>query len=321
MDAIAVALMTDATWTHRVRERDEAFRNWRLGLLSDEKLGEIRNRTKIDSLEEILPTVGATGGELIENMIPVLPRRLSTTGRIHEDTIRPWGSKRVGEAWKATEISSVREQEVARALWRLSSSGGTLKADDDRILELENGKNLKADDSVACAIKHDEEKGTRSPVATWMAVRHGWAKTDEIHHARLIKARWMEKGKDKEAALLVPLPVADVYDSRAPFDAAMSPEMVGVRAHPKLARINAMAQGASLEVLATLTQGDIVLDEDGTWVVTTFDAASNVAASLPALLGGEKGGMTRRKFTANKLASGDAILYGNNLHSLARIFH
>src|SRR5690606_15115590 len=97
-----------------------------------------------------------------------------------------------------------------------SSSGGSLSADSSRILKLEDGRQIEADQHLTCAIKYDDS-GKATPVATWMAVRHGWAKTDEIHHARLIKADWTEKGKRKEAALLIPLSVADVYGSTNPF--------------------------------------------------------------------------------------------------------
>lgn len=309
MDAIAVALMTDATWTRRVRVRNEAYQNWRLGLLSDKKLRQARSKADISSLEEIMPKVEATGGGVIERMIPVLPRRLSTTGRIHEDTVRPWSSKLLSEAWKATEISSVRDQDTARALWRLSSSGGTLKADDSRTLELEDGSTLDSDSKVVCAIKRDANTGKGLAVATWMPVRQGWAKTDEIHHARLIHARWTEKGKVKESNLLVPLSVADVYESVDPFGLALSPQMVGFRAHPKLARINSVDQGADLQVLAVLTQGDLLLSDGEPWVVTTFDVTGNVAEAFPALQGGERSLMPRKKFTANKLARGEVAIH------------
>lgn len=287
MDAIAVALMTDATWTHRVRERDEAFRNWRLGLLSDEKLGEIRNRTKIDSLEEILPTVGATGGELIENMIPVLPRRLSTTGRIHEDTIRPWHPKRVGDAWNAKSVSSVQDQAVAKELWRLTSSGGSLKEDPDRTLELADGRTLVADDQVMCAIKVDKETGKETPVATWMAVRHGWAKTDEIHHARVFTVAWNEDGVERTADVLLALAVADIYRSTSPFSVPVSESMIGVRGNPRLARAFAFDPLPRMTSPTIFTQGDIVEVEGRLWTIFTFAAESQRAFVRPALSGGQ----------------------------------
>lgn len=303
MDAIAVALLTDATWAARVRRRNEAFQNSKLGLLSADELKQVKTRASIDDLLATMPTVEATGGTLIDQMVPILPRRLSTTGRIHEDTVRPWGSKRVGEAWKATEISSVRDQGAAGALWRLSSTGGSLKEDHSRILTLDDGRELTADESLACAIKYDE-KGKPTPVATWMPVRHGWAKTDEIHHARLIKAKWAENGKAREAPLIVPLPLADVYGLERPLDYPLSSEMVSVRAHPKLARALAIDGNATFDFLDSMTQGDLVSDGEETWVITTFDASSNRIETNPVLLGGPKSGLPKTRFTATKLTNG-----------------
>ncbi len=308
MDAIAVALMTDATWTRRVRVRNEAFQNWRLDLLSDEDLDEVRSKANIDSLEEVMPTVEATGGALIEDMIPVLPRRLSTTGRIHEDTVRPWQPKRIGDAWSAKYISSVRDQEVAKALWRLTSTGGSLKEDAGRRIELPDGKTLGPDDTTLCAIKLDEGKGKETPVATWLPVRHGWAKTDEIHHARLLFATWTENGKKKQGALLVPLPVADVYGLNDPFNVTLSPSMVGARAHPKLGRLLAFDSNASLVSATSITQGDTLSDGKALWVVTTFDPVGNNAHCRPALQGGPASEGLRTAFPASKFMNESVTL-------------
>lgn len=314
MDAIAVALLTDATWAARVRRRNEAFQNAKLEIRgSAEKLTETRANAPIDDLLEIMPTVEATGGPLIDRMVPVLPRRLSTTGRIHEDTVRPWGSKRVGEAWKSTEISSVRDPLEAAALWRLSSSGGSLKADSSRVLELEDGRRIHADQDLTCAIKYDD-KGKGTPVATWMPVRHGWAKTDEIHHARLIKAVWIEQGKTKEAALMVPVSTADVYAATDPMVTSLNIEMVCSRSHPKLARILAVDPHANVERVASITQGDVIDVDDDLWVVTTFDPVANNAHCRPALRGGPASEGLRTAFPASKFLRGKVKVARSGSH-------
>jgi CRISPR-associated endonuclease Csn1 len=306
MDAIAVALLTDATWAARVRRRNEAFQNHRLDLLSAEKLEDVRLKAPIDDLLQAVDTVEKSGQPIIDAIVPELPRRLTTTGRIHEDTVRPWSSKHVGDAWTATEISSVRDREVANALWRLTGAGGKLKPDEDRELNLPDGRSLSTAEAIVCAIKYDPETGKGTAVATWIPVRKGWAKTDEIHHARLISAVWTENDKRKEAALLVPLSIADVYDARDPFNLPLSHDMVAARAHPKLARILAMDADARLGILDFLTQGDVIEDPNGLWAVTTFDPGANRAEARPALAGGKGQGESKRIFVASTLASGKA---------------
>ena len=308
MDAIAVALLTDATWAARVRRRNEAYQNHRLGLLSAEKLDEVRAKAPIDRLLQAVDRVEKSGRPIIGAMVPILPRRLSTTGRIHEDTVRPWSSKPIGDAWKPTEISSVRDHDVATALWRLTGSGGTLEGNDERRLELPGHRILNATDSVACAMKCNPKTGKRTPVATWIPVRHGWAKTDEIHHARLISAGWTENDKSRELSLLVPLPIIDVYGAKDPLALPLSLDMVAARAHPKLARILAIDADARLEILDFLTQGDVIADSDGLWVVTTFDPGSNRAETRPALDGGEGQSKTKKVFVASALAAGKATV-------------
>jgi CRISPR-associated endonuclease Csn1 len=303
MDAIAVALLTNATWAARVRRRNEAFQNKRVGLMSDERFDEVREGAPIEDLLATVDSVETTGKPIIEVLVPVLPRRLSTTGRIHEDTVRPWSSKRVGEAWSATEISSVRDRETANALWRLTGAGGKLKEDAARALNLPDGETLDGDAEITCAIKHDPESGRATAVATWLPVRHGWAKTDEIHHARLITARWNENGKSKEMGILVPLSIADVYGSAHPFDVPISSDMTAARAHPKLARILAFDPEAQLEPLGSLTQGDVVIDAGRRWVVTTFDSTNNRAEVRSALLGGPALGKQKHAFTARALTA------------------
>lgn len=308
MDAIAVALLTNATWAARVRRRNEAFQNARLNLLTADELEEVRKRAPIDDLLEAMNTVEATGAPIIAGMIPILPRRLRTTGRIHEDTVRPWKPKRIGDAWSAKYISSVRDQDVARELWKLTSSGGSLKQDANRAIELPDGTVLGADDTTLCAIKVDEEKGKETPVATWLPIRHGWAKTDEIHHARLITASWRENGKAKTAALLVPLPVFDVYKSSKPFELSLSASMVGARAHPKLGRLLAIDPRASIDEHASVTQGDTLATSDELWVVTTFDPVANNAHCRPALQGGPASEGVRTAFPASKFMNGEVVL-------------
>jgi len=308
MDAIAVALMTDATWTRRVRVRNEAFQNRRLDLLSSEDLDEVRSKANIDSLEEVMPTVEATGGALIEDMIPVLPRRLRTTGRIHEDTVRPWQPKRIGDPWSAKYISSIRDQEVAKALWRLTSSGGSLKEDANRRIELPDGRTLGPDDTTLCAIKLDEEKAKETPVATWLPVRHGWAKTDEIHHARLISIRWAEQGKANESMLLVPLPIADVYGMTSPFEVPLIPEMVGFKGHPKLARIHVIDPDCQIDPYGHLTQGDLVRLDGKLVAVFTFAAETQQIWARPALAGGQAGSADRISFKPSRFVNGSASL-------------
>ncbi|MCO5314933.1 MAG: HNH endonuclease [Solirubrobacterales bacterium] len=313
MDAIAVALMTNATWTRRVRVRNEAFQNRRLDLLSDEKLEEVRAKADIDSLAEVMPTVEATGGELIEHMIPVLPRRLSTTGRIHEDTVRPWHPKRIGDAWNAKTISSVRDQEVASTLWRLSSPGGSVKEDRARTLELSDGSTLGPDDTTMCAIKIDDESGRETPVATWMPVRMGWAKTDEIHHARIVTATWAENGREKSSALLVTVPVSDVYESINALERPLSPNLVGVRGNLKLARVFSFDPTAEIETIAVMTQGDILDIQGELWTIFTFSVETQQIMIRPALAGGEGAKALRSSFVPSTFQRGEISQVSNHL--------
>lgn len=305
IDAIAVALLTQSTWAARIRRRDEAFQNHRLGLISDEEFEKVKLSAPIGDLVPVMERVRKTGTPITDQIIPIMPRRLSTTGRIHEDTVRPWQPKRIGDAWNAKYISSVRDQEVAKALWRMSSSGGSIKEDGQREISLPDGTVLGPEDTTMCAIKLDEETGKETPVATWMAVRKGWAKTDEIHHARILTAAWNEKGKEKTADILVPLPVADVYGSSAPMSIPLSEEMVGVRGNPKLARVLAVDPSPQIRIATSITQGDGVRFEGEAWRITTFDAASNVAEAMPILLAGEDLKKLRKKFTAARFANGE----------------
>jgi CRISPR-associated endonuclease Csn1 len=303
MDAIAIALLTNATWAARVRRRNEAFQNNRFNLVSDERLDAVRLKAPIADLLGAVKRVEETGKPIIADLVPVLPRRISTTGRIHEDTVRPWSTKTVDEAWSPTEISSVRDREVANALWRLTGAGGRLKEDPDRVLGLPGGEALSGGDVVACAIKHDPGTGKGTAVATWLPVRHGWAKTDEIHHARLIEASWNENGRSKKLALLVPLSIADVYGSRDPFGVPVTTDLIAARAHAKLARILAFESEASLKGLEYFSRGDVIVDGAESWAVTTFDSTNNRVEVRPALLGGPAQSTRKHAFTANALAA------------------
>lgn len=311
IDALAVGLLTNDTWAARVRRRNEAYRNHKIGTLPKRKLAEVYEGANIDSLIAAMDTVRDTGKPIFEAIVPVCPRRLSTTGRIHEDTVRPWVSKAFGEAWNAKEISSARNSAVREFLWKLSTNGGSVKADPGRSMTLEDGTVLTGAAPIACA-RRLADGGKSAPTATWLPIRGGWAKTGEIHHARLVKITWSEGKATKSVLLMVPLPLIDVYEQTRPMKIPMVADMVGVRSHPKLARILSVDPKAVIEIETELTQGDVLLADGRAWEVTTFDVGSNRAEGRPALLGGKKSEGESRNFVASGFGTGSMRKLGRD---------
>lgn len=311
VDAIALALLTQTTWAARTRRRDDAYRNFKLRLISEPKLEKERERAPLDDLLASVQNVAATAPEIIDAMIPVCPRRVRTTGQVHEDTIRPWVMRHVRDAWDAKDIASVRDEPVRTALLRASPRRGNLTADAARTLTLADGTTLNADSEIATA--RDAEKN--SATATWLAVRGGWAKNAEIHHARLIEVTWHENGEKHSKFALAVVPLADVYGESDPFDVPLDADSIAIRSRPEVARALAVDPDAELRTVLTLTQGDVFVKGGEARQVTTFNAMYNRADSLrPARYGGKPRGAANPDgpmvvvASANELESGKALL-------------
>jgi CRISPR-associated endonuclease Csn1 len=287
-DAVAVGLLTHTTWAARIRRRDEAYHNAKLGLIPESLLERERERAPIDDLLQAVERVKASAPPIFNAMIPVCPRRVRTTGQIHEDRIRPWVKRAIGEAWSKKDIASVRDEHVRTALLRALPARGGLAADPERVLTLADGTTLAADVEVDTA--RDPEKGT--PTATWIPVRGGWAKSAEIHHARLVEVTWSEDGREQSKHALVVVCLADVYGAREPFKVPLSPTSIAVRSCHVLARALAVDQDARVKTLLSLTQGDVFIKNGEAYEITTFNSAADRAESRrPARYGGEPRGV------------------------------
>lgn len=307
VDAISVGILTHDTWASRVRRRDDAFKSRDLGLIGEEKFQDVVRRAPTEELREALERTKASARPILEGIVPVYERRLRVTGRIHEDTVRAWVPREIGREWGPTEISSIRDKEIRNALWRLSSKSGTLTADPERRVVLPGGSVLLAADQVHCALKVNEETGNETATATWLPVRKGWCKSDGLHHARLMQVHWTEGEEHRDEPMLVPIPIGDVYEDPKPFECETGAEAIAVRSHPKLARAFAFSAAPVLDLDSVITQGDVILDVDGAWRVTTFNSRFNRAEAIDAHHGGEVK-PTKRSFAAAKFYSGEAEL-------------
>lgn len=313
LDAVAVGLLTHTTWAARIRRRDEAYHNADLGLIPKSLLERERERAPIDDLLQAVERVKASAPPIFNEMIPVCPRRVRTTGQIHEDEIRPWVKRAIGEEWTKTDIASVRDEHVRTALLRaLPAPGGRLDPDPERVLTLADGTTLAADVKVDTArypkkgtpgtrrqggiqvdTARDPEKDTPTatkdtPTATWIPVRGGWAKSAENHHARLVEVTWSEDGREQSKHALVVVRLADVYGAREPFKVPLSPTSIAVRSCHVLARALAVDQDARVKTLLSLTQGDVFIKNGEAYEITSFDSANDRAEShRPARYGGE----------------------------------
>ena len=200
IDALVLATLTDSVARVLV-QRDDMRDADRLRLEPTGNYKEYRghwgDQVNYERWLEVAEKAGELGHKLIEeDGIPVVyPHRLGTNaGAVHEATVRPVLTKKLGEAWSEAELMRVVDRRVYTNLLAERQERGSLIERVDRELTLGRTR-LTAKDRVEIFWALDEA-GIPKPMPASLKVRGGAVRMGSIHHARIFA--WREtKGKAK----------------------------------------------------------------------------------------------------------------------------